>query len=136
MRVLLMALMLFVAASTASAQTVDTWHLRIYDAGAAASLSAPTDLRRADVLCDQPEPSGVPVNPTKVAWVDPTKAGRFCVWIDPGTGPLFAVPFGSAAYEATLAATNAAGTSAETARVPFTRPGVSPDVPTGLKLIR
>lgn len=80
-------------------------------------------------------PPGTPVNPTQALWDDPSNAGRVCRWQDPGTGPLFSVPFG-AAYEAGLQAYNMAGRGPESNRVPFSRLAPPSIAPTGLRVIR
>lgn len=120
--------------SVVSAQSISKWTVRTYNAGAGTPLQS-FDLLAANVVCNQAPISGSTVNPDKVVFDDPINAGKVCVWTDPGTGPLFAVPFGGS-YEATLTATNSTGTSPESTRSPFTRPGFAPGVPTGLKTIR
>jgi hypothetical protein len=118
-------------------QQITVWTLRIYTVGAAVPLSTPTDLLAANVVCNQPAPPASPsINPTRVIFDDPQNIGRVCLWTDPGTGPLQSIPFGALTYEATLTATNVAGTSAESNRAPFTRPGLPPGIPTALKLQR
>lgn len=120
--------------SVASAQAITAWTLRIFNAGATTALST-TDLLAANVICNQaPPPAGSAVNPSRVAFDDVGNAGRVCIWTDPGTGPLFSVPFGGA-FEASLTATNVAGTSAESARASFTRPGLAPGAPMGVRLV-
>lgn len=133
-RVLFCLVVLLVAAS-AHAQPITKWTLRVYNAGASTPLSAPADLLAANVACNV-DPATVvatSANPLRAAFDDPATAGKACVWTDPGTGPLQSTPFGGN-FEATLTATNSAGTSAESARAPFTHPGVAPPVPTGVKL--
>jgi hypothetical protein len=133
----LTALLALLALPTlAQAQTIDKWTFRVYLAGAAAPQQPPLDLLAANVVCNQAPPTTTStVNPNKVVFDDIVTVGRVCIWTDPGTGPLFAVPFGGT-YEGTLTATNIAGTSAETPRVPFSRPGFAPIVPSGLRLLR
>lgn len=130
----LIAIAFLMFASAVHAQPVTKWTMRVYNAGAPAPLSAPVDLLAANVTCNL-DPATVTVgpNPLKAGWDDPAGAGKICVWTDPGAGPLLSTPFGGN-YEATLTVTNAAGTSAESARAPFTHPGVVPPVPTGLHL--
>lgn len=121
-------------ASSAHAQPISKWTIRTYSAGAPAPLSAPADLLAANVICNLDPATVTPgPNPIKAVWDDPANAGKVCVWTDPGTGPLLSTPFGGN-YEATLTATNSAGTSPESARAPFTHPGVAPPVPTALRL--
>lgn len=120
----------------ADAQTIIRWTIRVFNAGAAQPLSAPTDLLAVNVICGVTAPAVTAApNPQKAAFDDPVNAGKFCVWTDPGTGPLLSTPFGGT-YEATLTATNAAGTSPESVRASFTHPGAVPPVPTGLLLGR
>lgn len=122
------------AAARADAQAITSWNLAVYNVGAALPLSPPTVLLVANVVCNQPAPVGSNINPGRVSWDDVVTVGRACLWTDPGTGPLRSVPFGGN-YEATLTATNSAATSPESARVPFTRPGLGPGAPTGVKVV-
>ena len=120
--------------SVASAQAITSWTLRIFNTGAPVALST-TSLLAANVVCNQaPPPAGSAVNPSRVVFDDAITLGRVCIWTDPGAGPLFSVPFGGA-FEASLTATNIAGTSAESARASFTRPGLAPGVPMGVRLV-
>lgn len=135
MKKLLFALSFLCLASTVHAQPITKWTLRVYNVGAPTPLSAPADLLPANVTCNV-DPATVvatSANPLKAGWDDISNAGKLCVWADPGTGPLLSTPFGGS-YEATLSATNSAATSAESARVPFSHPGVAPPVVTGLRL--
>lgn len=132
-RSLSLFLMFGALSSVAGAQAITSWPLKVYVAGFPIPLST-TVLTVPGVQCNQPlPPPGVPVNPNTVIWTDPTNVGKACMWTDSGLGPLFIVAFGGS-YEATLAATNIAGTSPDSARVSFTRPGVAPSAPTGLTL--
>lgn len=132
----LLVVTLWCLAVPCAAQTITSYPLRIYNVGATSPLST-TDLLAANVVCNQTAPSSTsPVNPMRAIWDDPDNAGKVCIWTDPGTGPLASLPFGATSYEATLAATNAAGTSPESNRAPFSRPGVIPVARTGLKLAR
>ena len=120
--------------SLASAQAITSWTLRIFNTGAPVALST-TSLLAANVICNQAQPpAGSAVNPSRVVFDDAITLGRVCIWTDPGAGPLFSVPFGGA-FEASLTATNIAGTSAESARASFTRPGLAPGVPMGVRLV-
>lgn len=132
MKTALAALAIMTLSGVASAQQIDSYVLRSYAVGAPTPTSTFTFLSSA-VTCNLPQPSGTlsNVNPTRVIWNDPNITGRACIWTDPGSGPLFALPIGN--YEATLTATNSVGTSAETARVPFSKQSV-PAVVTGLRL--
>lgn len=133
-RILFVLVGIVLFASSAHAQPISKWTIRTYSAGAPAPLSAPVDLLAANVTCNVDPATITPgPNPAKAGWDDPVNFGKLCVWTDPGTGPLLSTPFGGT-YEATLTATNSAGTSAESARAPFTHPGVAPPVVTGLRL--
>lgn len=117
-------------------QVISAYPLRIYNVGAASPLST-TDLQATAVVCNQAAPTTTStINPTKVLWDDPDNVGKVCIWTDPGTGPLASLPFGATSYEATLSATNTAGTSPESNRAPFSHPGVSPGARTGLKVVK
>jgi hypothetical protein len=134
----LVGALLLLLAAPAAAQSVEKWTLRIYATGAATPLTAPTDLLAATVVCGQPAPpvTATSLNPTKVIFDDPATPGSVCIWTDPGTGPLSALPFGATAYQATVTATNSLGTSGESNRASFTHPGQIPGVPTGTRVIR
>lgn len=137
---LIVLAVLSAAPSLASAQSIDGYRLNVYPAGAAPTATPITffDFTKTAIECNQaPEvvPPGVPVNPRRVLWDDPDNAGRVCRWVDPGTGPLFAVPFG-ASYDAGLQAYNEAGRGPESDRVPFSRLSPPTVAPTGLRLIR
>jgi hypothetical protein len=100
-------------AAPAQAQNIDGYRLNIYPAGAADGATPTTffDFVNSATTCNlvaSAPTAGTPVNPTRVEWDDPNNTGRVCRWTDPGTGPLFAVPFGST-YDARLQAFNAAG---------------------------
>lgn len=130
-----LTLAFLLVASLVSAQSIDKWTLRLFNTGAASPLST-TDLLAANVVCNQVAPvTTSTVNPNKAIFDDPLNVGKVCIWTDPGTGPLFSVPFGGT-FEGSLSATDITGASAESARSPFTRPGFVPAVPTGLRLIR
>lgn len=129
------ALFVLLLAASAQAQTITKYGLAIYNAGAPSPLSAPTDLLIANVVCGQAPPTLTQPNPTKVVWTDPADASKVCIWTDPGTGPLNATPFGGT-FEATLTATNSAGTSPESNRAPFTHPGLPPNAPAAVKVGR
>jgi hypothetical protein len=117
-----------------SAQPITTYTLKTYNVGAPSPIQTFT-FQASAVVCNQANPAiGVTANPTKVVWDDTVNAGKACIWTDPGTGPLFSVPFGGQ-YEGTLSQTNSAGTSVESARAPFTRPGTVPAPIVGLRFI-
>jgi hypothetical protein len=127
-------------AAPAQAQNIDGYRLNIYPAGAADGATPTTffDFVNSATTCNlvaSAPTAGTPVNPTRVEWDDPNNTGRVCRWTDPGTGPLFAVPFGST-YDARLQAFNAAGRGPESNRAPFSRLAAPATVPTGLRVIR
>lgn len=139
MRVYVLALALVcLSALPAQAQVPIKWTLAIYNSGGTAPIVPLFDIPFPNVTCGQTDPGGVAVNPTKVVFNDVNAVGKVCVWIDPQTpmSPLLNVPMGTAPYEATLTVTTAGGTSPESARASFTRPGVVLGAPTGLKLVR
>ena len=121
-----------------SAQTVTSYTLKIFNQGAPAPLTT-TVLPATNFVCNQPQPASTTntANPTTIAFNDPLNAGQACLYVDPGTGPLFSLPFGTGTYTATVAATNSVGTSADSAvSNPFTRPGVVAAVPTAVRVYR
>jgi hypothetical protein len=139
MRTVVFALLfcLFLASpSLAQTGAPTQYTFRIYNPGATEAVS-PLTVPVAQVLCNQAPPiAGTSVNPLKWVFNDPANAGRVCVYDD--TSRLTVLADGT--YEGTAQAVNAAGPSAETARVPFSRnrlasPG-PPLVPTGLILTR
>lgn len=134
MKTILFSLAVLLAASSAHAQPITKWTTRTYNVGAPTPLSAPVDLLAANVACNVDPSTVTPSpNPLKLGWDDITNPGKLCVYTDPGTGPLLSMPFGGS-YEATITATNSAGTSPESNRAPFSHPGVAPPAPTGLRL--
>lgn len=125
-------------ATSASAQPITKWTARVYNVGAAQPISGPVDMvLGAGVTCNV-DPSTLavaPTNPAKLAWNDVASPGKACVFVDPGNGILLSTPFGGS-YEATLTASNAAGTSPESNRAPFQHPGAVPPAPTGLTAVK
>lgn len=125
-------------ASSASAQPVTKWTQRIYAAGASQPLSAPLDLvvgQNATCNVDPATLTTQASNPQGIAWDDPANIGKSCVYRDSGTGPLLSTPFGGS-FEVTITATNSVGTSAESARVPFSHPGAVAATVTGLRPVK
>ena len=115
------------------AQTVESYELRAYNVGATAPLQSFT-FPVANVTCNLVAPTpGSTVNPTTALWDDPVNTGRVCQFVQ-GSGPLFSVP-SPGTYEATLAAVNAAGSSPESNRAPFSRLDAA-GAPSGLRLRR
>lgn len=114
-------------AVSASAQTT-SYKLRIYLSGATAPMTT-TTLQASGFICNQAAPptGATTTNPTKVVFDDPAVAGRVCIYTDPGTGPLLALPTGFQNYTATLAAMGAGGAeSAESNAAPFSRTAPAP----------
>lgn len=138
MKRLVFVLAFLALASAVHAQPITKWTARDYIVGGAQPISAPVDLViGANLVCGVDPATLTPAgaNPSRLAWDDPnvTPVGsKACVYSDPGTGPLLSTAFGGN-YETTLTATNSAGTSPESARVPFTHPGLAPSVPTGVR---
>lgn len=132
----------FGLASVATAQTAPTvmYRARIYNT-TITGLATTYDFPASQVVCGQVRvnpPAGVVANPVQFRWEDPANASLDCVWTDAGTGPLFALPVGTANYEATLQGISEAGlVSNESARSnPFWRPGSPPATPTQFRLVR
>lgn len=139
-RSLLVALSLslsLLASSQAEAQAVADYRLSIYNVGAAAPITTFT-FPAAQAVCGQARivVTGTQANPTQIRWDDPAAPTLDCVRVETAGGPLFALPFSATlTYDSTLAATNTAGTSPESARSnSFTRPGASPAAPVNVRL--
>ena len=124
----------FVAlASVASAQSITDYSAKYYNVGAPAPVQTETFLAAA-VSCNQVTPTNTnTVNPTRMYWDDPANVGKVCIYTPAAGAPLLSLPVGS--FEGTLTANNAAGPSAESARVPFSKLAVPP-VLTGLRFTR
>lgn len=138
MKTILLALIVSACASTAHAQPITKWTQRVYVAGAAQPLSAPLDLivgQNTTCNVDPATLSTQSTNPLGIAWDDPANPGKSCVYRDPGTGPLLSTPFGGS-FEVTLTASNSAGTTTESPRVPFSHPGAVPNATTGLRPVK
>jgi len=125
------------ASSQAEAQAVTDYRLSIYAQGGAAPITT-FAFPASQAVCGQARAavSGTQANPTQIRWDDPAAPALDCVRVETAGGPLFALPFsGTLTYESTLAATNTAGTSPESARSNlFTRPGSSPAAPVNVRL--
>lgn len=137
-RLLIVAVLGLALPAPARAQAVTAYTLGIYQQGATAPQTT-TVLAAANFLCGQTPKlvvSGTVTNPSHVVMDDPaTPTTADCVYTDPGTGPLLALPFGPTLYTAALFATNGAGSSAYSAMSnPFARPGVAPGSPTGVRI--
>ena len=107
-----------------------SYTLRIYAAGSATATTLTVPV--SQIQCNLAPATGSNLNPTKWRWTDPANTGRECEYAD--AARLTALADGN--YEGTASASNADGTSAEGARVPFVRRRPTPPgVPTGLSLI-
>ncbi len=122
--------------SVAHAQAITGYVLKLStQAGAAVST---TPLGLTVVTCGVTPKATVSsaTNPKKVIWDDPAAPTTAdCVYTDPGTGPLFALPFGATAYLAIVNATNSVGMSPDS--LPsnsFTRPGTVAPALTGVRV--
>jgi hypothetical protein len=128
-------LILFAAPLLAQTGQPTEWTLRVYPAGGQTPTTTLT-VPAAQVSCDQPDtpdPGTPSTNPTFWAWDDPAIAGRDCRFTDQAR--FDALPDGQ--YEGTVVATNADGSSPESARVPFVRRRPNPPAaPTGLRFSR
>lgn len=127
------------APRAAQAQPVTGYVLKLStQAGAAVST---TPLPLSAVVCGQtpkiPPPSGAVANPRRLVFDDPSSPTTAdCVWTDPGTGPLFALPFGAISYLAVIDAVNSVGTSPDSlASNSFTRPGTVAPALTGVRVV-
>lgn len=118
-----------------AAQDLPTsYEFRVYAVGAASpQFSTPFPLSAANCNVTATVPAGAAVNPTVVVWDDPQNPGKKCQW-DGSGATLIALPIGS--YVGALVAVNAGGSSAESARDPFSRQAMAPAAPTGVRLSR
>lgn len=134
--VVALVLGLLLAASSAHAQVVTAYPLKIWNVGAPAPLST-TVLPASSFVCNQPALTlaATVTNPTKIIIDDVANVGKVCVYTDTAGGPLLGLPFSSTPLQVTLAATNSAGTSPDSAvSNSFTRPGLPPPAPTGARV--
>lgn len=136
----LTGLALLICALPAGAQTITGYQLRVYLTGGGAAPVTTYDMGLAGVTCGQPKtPAPVTAaNPNTVLWDDPTNAALDCRWVDPGTGPLLALPVSvTASYTAAVVALSTAGPSPESARSnSFTRPGLPPAALVNVRVTR
>jgi len=136
--ILIVALCLVAATLAAQPPPVSGYTLKIFNQGATTPLTT-TTLPASSFTCNQtppPDTSNV-ANPTTVVFDDPANVGKVCLYTDPGTGPLLALPFSTGIYFARIAALNSAGTGPDSLpSPPFTRPGVVGAAPSGLKVYR
>lgn len=136
MKAALIALALLVLPSLASAQTATSYTLKIFNQGAAQPITT-TALPATGFVCGLAKAIVLATthNPTTVNINDPADATKDCQYVDPGTGPLLSLPFGTNTYVATLSATNPAGTSADSGSSnPFDHAGTIPPVPANVRI--
>lgn len=138
MKSFLIAGVLALFAANAQAQAVTALQLVISSPTVVVST---TTLPMSVLNCGQtPLPAAVTaaqVNPLHLTVTDPNNPAAYCVYADPGTGPLASLPFAnSLLYTATADWVNVAGTSSASAvSNPFSRPGVVAPAPTNLRLV-
>ena len=130
---LLCVLALVGSASSLAAQTVTGTLATITNT--TTGVSTTVTLAPTAIACGvTPKLLSGTVNPTKLAWNDSTNAALDCVYTDPGTGPLLSLPLGATAYTATVTSVSPAGNSPPSVpTAPFTRPGLPPGAPTGVR---
>jgi hypothetical protein len=125
-------LFLLIAPATVSAQGITSHTFRQYLVGGTVPITAPFNFLDTAVVCNQVTPI---TTAHSVSYDDPADTAipptHACVWVDNGTGPLFAKVYG--ALVGTL--TNIAGTveSAESNAAPFSK---TPPAPTGTKVVK
>jgi len=132
MRRLLLGCLAVLMAGPVSGQNVTptSYTLRVYAQGATTATTT-LSVPYAQWLCNQPPVNGSTLNPTAWFLDDIKLPGKLCLYSD--AARFQALPDG--AYEATVSAVNADGSSAETSRYLFTRRRATPpDVPTGFRL--
>lgn len=135
-KVLLAGLFVLLFGTAAQAQTIGRWDLKIFNAGAQNPLSTtPVTVAAAQCNLTTGAPGGGTANPTDLWWNDPVNVGKFCHYVSQPSDPLIAMPITGNPLEATLVAVSTTNlVSADSARVPFTKPGTAPAVPTGFTL--
>lgn len=140
--VFLLSVLLLILPRPVSAQVgpIGTATVAFYDIGAAQPFQTPSVLQWANFACGQAKPTATtaPVVNPKALWLDdPANPNNLaCIWNDPGTGILFALPIRSAPIESTIVLTTVSNlASPESARSnTFTRPGLPPGVPQGYRV--
>ncbi len=132
-QMLLILLVLAGSASSLAAQTITGTQATITNT--TTGVSTTVTLAPTAIACGvTPKLLSGTVNPTKLAWNDSTNALNDCVYTDPGNGPLLTLPIGTASYTATTTSMSAAGNSPPSLpTLPFTRPGLPPGAPQGLR---
>jgi hypothetical protein len=131
--VLIAGFLSLVCTVSAQAQTgvPSNWDLKIYQQGTGTVLSN-INVQAPTVVCNQTPPTTTSTeNPDRWVWNDPQNAGKVCIFLD--ATRLQNLPDGS--YDGAATARNADGTSAESARAPFTRRRPNPPAaPSGVRL--
>lgn len=128
-------------ARSAEAQSPSSYILKVTAQGATAPVST-TTLAASGFACAQTPKIATPtttvLNPTKLVFDDPSSPSTAdCVFVDNGSGPLLSIPFGATVYTAVVDVVNVAGTSADSAASnPFSRPGLTANAATGLRVTK
>lgn len=131
MKSFVLTLTFMFVATVVGAQSITGYTIKYYDPGAPAARQTET-FTAGVTVCNQVAPVVGATNPTRIFWDDLANAGKVCVFTATASNSLVSFPIGS--YELTLSATNAAGSSPESApRVPFVRLS-APAAPTGVKV--
>ena len=136
---LVLAIVLCLLPSLASAQQLDHYVLSIWTYPALVLVGTPTTIPMSAIPCGQPMPvlPDNTINPDLLIWDDPDPAnvGKACIHTpDPVTGPLAILPFGAAQYIGTLVANDGLDSAPSAPSLPFTHPGVARPAPTGLRV--
>lgn len=122
---------------TVAAQAITSYTFKVLNGTTVVST---TNIPLTSFVCGQTPKvtvSGAPTNPKQIVIDDPASPTTAdCIYTDPGTGPLSALPFGPMSYSAVIEAVNSSGLiSADDPSVDsFTRPGTAAPVPTGLRV--
>ncbi len=135
MRFICVVLVLGFLAFPASAQTIDSYELAFYNAGAASPISA-YPFVATTVACGltASPPGASAVNPTRINWDDPDLPGLVCEHVFVAGSALFALPI-PGSYEGVLVAINEVDPSPESNRAPFDTLA-APGVQSGLRFVR
>ena len=129
----LLVVSLLLISTPLAAQTIDSYEIRYYFAGAALPFQL-MPLPAGSYTCNLPPSlNTLTANPILAEWDDPAAQGRACRYVEVPGGPLLSVPIGN--YEATWRAFNGTGPSPESNRAPFVV-GALPGAPTHFKVVR
>jgi len=120
-----------------------SYNFRVRFQGAQQVISGPTSVPITSMQCGQAKfvvPTGTVVNPSKWEVDDPNDATKVCIYTE-GTnqqGSLNAVPLSTMTMVATVTGVSSTGIESSESVVsnPFTKPGVAPAVPSGMRLAR